>query len=136
MLINPQTTTKSAALKAEVLKIARQLLADYAEDIETGIDDGTYTKKENVKNRQFIADAEKTLNEFEKELPEVFVYVDGGVLQGASATVPLVFNLFDQDNYDAGSRDEDGQTLKGYTPETWDEMIQARTEAGEIKSVF
>lgn len=103
--------TKSELLKSRVLEIARQLLASA-----------------NKNNPTFIAEATKVIDEFEKHRPAVYIFLEGGNIQGASATCDIDFNLFDKDNYKAG---DDSQT-----PEEWNDQIEAMTESNEIKGIY
>jgi len=110
--------TNAEVLKARVLEIARTLLDAFEED-------------ENKENLAFIVEAKAKFDEFEKHQPAIYLYVEGGVLQGASATCEMDFNLFDKDNYDQTEPEETEQT-----PEKWDKMIKKLTRTKEIKGVF
>lgn len=65
--------TKSELLKSSVLEIARKLLQDKENDIESGIEEGIYSAKDNIETRKFIADAKAVLSEFEKHQPAIYV---------------------------------------------------------------
>lgn len=122
--------TKAESLKNRVLEIARQLLNNYEEDIESGIEDGTYEANDNIETRKLIAEAKVIFDEFEQHQPAIYICVKGGNIQGASANCEIDFNKYDVDNYEAG-KDLDEQT-----PDEWDEQIKALTESNEIKPVY
>jgi hypothetical protein len=130
--------SKSEVLKNRLIEIAKQLLTDYEEDIESGIEDGTYKAAENVEVRAFIKDATEVIADFEKETIEVLVYVSGGQIQGASATLPLSFKVFDKDNFDGcETAEQKKEFIETFgTPDEWDSMIKDRTEKKELISVF
>lgn len=67
------TQTHSDTLKSRILEIARELLRKHEEDIESGIEDRTYDKKENKGTRAFIAEAKAKFDEFENHQPAVDV---------------------------------------------------------------
>lgn len=122
--------TKSELLKSSVLEIARKLLQDKENDIESGIEEGIYSAKDNIETRKFIADAKAVLSEFEKHQPAIYVMLEGGNIQGASATCDIDFNLYDKDNYKAGDLPHD------LTPEEWNEQIEALTASNNITGVY
>lgn len=132
---NPLTTkTKHDQLRTRLLEISDQLLSDYENDIESGIEDGTYEEKENIETRAFIAEAKEVIEQSKNEVIEVLVFVEGGAIQGASATHSLEFTLFDIDNYKAGDQKEFVEIFG--TPEQWNQLIKTRTEAQDITPVF
>lgn len=125
--------TRHAELKAKLLEITEKLLTDYENDIESGIEESIYEETENIETRQFIAEAKEVLNDFKNDVIEVLVFVEGGNIQGASATHPLEFTVFDKDNFDSDS--ERFTEIFG-TPEQWNKLIKDRTEANDITPVF
>lgn len=130
---NNRTKTNSDTLKERVLEIARELLRIFEEDIESGIEDGTYNEKENKDNRSFIAEAHEKFDAFEKDQPAVYVYSEGGKVQGASANCEMDFEIFDADDYEA---EENEELNDQQTPEEWDLMITGLTAAKEIKPIY
>lgn len=42
-----------------------------------------------------------------KDIPEVLVYVSGGLVQGANATGSVAFEVFDVDNLEAEGKSKD-----------------------------
>ena len=73
--------------------------------------------------------------------PSVYVYVEGGVVQGASADCDMHFNLFDDDNEKA-SDPEDLSKMQRHEPdyherkETWNWMIESSHRDGTLKPIF
>lgn len=129
------TTTRHDQLKARLLEIAEQLLTDYENDIESGISDGTYEEAENIDTRKFIAEAKEVIEQSKNEVIEVLVFVEGGMIQGASATNSMEFTVFDKDNYNAGEDQQKFIDIFG-TPDQWDKLIKDRTEAQDITPIF
>jgi hypothetical protein len=119
--------TASMKLKAKILAILKDLLNNYADDLESGIDDGLYTNKaDNERNRQFVTKTEKLIEEFQKDQPVLYIYVEGGLIQGISSTVPIGLNIFDKDNYQSG--EDQKEFIENYgTPDEWDKKIKSLT---------
>lgn len=124
--------TTQQQLKTEALKCANELLDAYETDIETGIDDGTYSAKDNKETRKFIAQCKDIFKKLESYTPAVYVYVEGGNIQGASGTEQIEFFLFDKDNFDAA--DEQERNLMG-TPDEWDIMIKEKEAKKLIQTI-
>lgn len=127
--------TKHDQLRARLLEITEQLLTDYENDIESGIEDGTYEEAENVDTRAFIAEAKDVIERSKNDLIEVLVFVEGGAIQGASATHSMEFTLFDKDNYNAGEDQQQFVEIFG-TPAQWNNLIKERTERQDITPIF
>lgn len=139
-MILKSTPTVAEAKRARFLEIFEALLDSYEEDIESGLDEGIYEESENEETVSFIAEAREALEFQRRYRPEVYAYIEGGNLQGVSATEPVSFELFDQDNLDAAqyesSEEEDSFVERHGTAEGWDEMIKTKTNAGELTAVY
>lgn len=122
-------------LKSRIIALLRGYIDASYEDKRTGVDEGIYDKKESKKYFADIEEHRKLVEEFENYKPSVYVYVEGGNIQGASGTEHINFNLFDKDNYMAGE-DQD-EFVKNYgTPKQWDAMIKKRTKKGELVDIY
>lgn len=131
--INPPT--KAQQLKQYVIALALDLLTDQEQEIESGIEEGLYDREENKETLQRIEEQRKQIKEYENYQPAVFVFVEGGLIQGASGTENISFNLFDKDNYNAGD-DQQGFIDNFGTPEEWEKMIEDKTAQNEIGGIF
>lgn len=130
------TKTKGELISDNLLEVAKELLRHYEEDIASGLEDGTYDKEDNVETLAFIAKAEKTIKDFEEYQPAIYLYVEGGNIQGASATESLSFNLFDKDNLYGVDEEEEKKFIETFgTPDQWDEMIKQKTADNDIKFI-
>jgi hypothetical protein len=65
---------------------------------------------------------------------EVLIYLEGGNIQGVSATLPLTVTIYDKDDADG----EDGEKYMedNGTPEEWEKDIADRTAKEEIVGVY
>lgn len=133
VLAEKDGTTIQDELKKHVLEIARSFVQSFEEDIESGIEEGTYKESENVETRKQIRDAYALFDAFEASKPDVYVLVEGGKIQGVSATCSVGFEAYDPYDYTHGSEEE--REYVG-TPEEWEEMIKEKTDKNEIKGVF
>jgi hypothetical protein len=125
--------------KAKFFEMFQSLLDSYETDITTGLEDGTYKESENVETQQFIKDCKAQLAIMQTYTPTVYAYIEGGNLQGVSATEAMEFKLFDKDNYyaEVAEVEEDEVALALIeTPEQWDAVIIAKTEAKEIIDIY
>jgi hypothetical protein len=130
--MNFYNITQYDTLKENLIVAFTTLLSDFENDIESGINEGIYLEKDNVDNRVFIKNAKMILSDFKQYCPRVYMYTEGGQIQGMSATENVVMLKFDDDDYKASTE----PYLDGMTPETWDTMITGRTLSGEIKPVY
>ena len=126
--------TKATKLRSKVIKLFHVFLNTYAEDIESGIEEGIYKASENVESRALIAEARETIAEFEAYAPAVYVRVQGGLVQGASATEVIAFNILDADKSDLA--DDNEVSEKDDEIKAWDAMIEEGTKNGDIIGVF
>ena len=105
-----------------VLRAAAQ---SYSEDLDSGLEDGTYDE------------GEETLDELTQALavepvkPKVYVFVEGGNIQGASANMSIEFNVFDKDNFNAPDYDGEADDLKN-----WNTMINEGHETCALKPIY
>ena len=130
MLTN--STTKYESLKARLIKICQTLLEAFENDIESGIADGIYEKKDNRGNRKLIKEAKELIRDFSQYWPSIYMYVEGGQIQGISGTENIIVLKFDQEDFDAST----GPYMDGMTPESWDEMINEKTANKDIKAIY
>jgi hypothetical protein len=125
-LVTDKKPTKPEALRNRQMEIANELLRIYEEDIESGIEDGTYKASENVETRAFIAEAKQVFAEFEKFQPSIYICIEGNNVQGASANCYIDLNIYDDQKTD----EENGTTAK-----EWEEQIKTLTESNEIRPI-
>lgn len=125
--------TTAEILKSKIIELLEGSLNEHEQDIETGVSDGIYEPETYEEYLENIAKARKLIEEFKAYKPSVWAYISGGVLQGASASESMEFNLFDQDNYEEMS--EEDQEAEG-TPQQWDDRIKADTAANKIVGIF
>lgn len=125
--------TISETLRAKMIEITKDLLDKYEEDITTGLEDGTYKEADNVETLAYIEECKKVIAEFEQDRTAIYIYVSGGLVQGASATCKMSFDVFDNDNYEQADTEE--QESMG-TPDEWNEDIKERTAKNEIIGIF
>jgi hypothetical protein len=83
-----------------------------------------------------------TLKDFEARFkhwtPGVYVYVEGGVIQGASADCNMHFSLFDDDNEkERGPEDlNPGEEPYQERKDTWNWMIDSGHRDGTLKTIL
>ncbi len=131
------TKTKSDRLKEQIIRITRELLVALKEDIETGIQDGLYDKTHNRWRLKRIAKAEQAIDAFEAFVPSLYIYVEGGNIQGITAEASVGVSVFYMANYRSGTTAEQAEFVESFgTQEEWDKMIAARTSIRELKSVY
>lgn len=131
--------TKNDDLKKEIIDILNSLLDSYETDINSGVEDGTYEKKENTENLKWIDYCKDKIIKYTSSKPAVYVLVKGGLIQGASANQSIDFTVMDADNYDGDgiTEEEQAQFKETHgTPNEWDEKITKLTEAKELKPVY
>jgi lipoate-protein ligase A len=84
----------------------------------------------------------KVLNDFEQRFklwnPNVYVYVEGGLVQGASADCNMFFNLFDDDNEKETDPEklEPGEESYQEKKDMWEWMIESGHKDGSLKAIF
>lgn len=107
------------------------------EDQDTGFEEGLYDVETTpeLEAMKVLIDGIEGIELPDIFNPKVYVYVEGGLIQGASGNCNMSFNVFDQDNYDAGNLQEEFIETFG-TPKEWDAMIEEKTEKGEITGIF
>lgn len=108
----------------------------YKEDLETGITEGIYENSD--ENNNEIELLEIAINT-EPTKVDVFVFVEGGNIQGASATIPIGFEVFDMDNFNA-EKENNFTDRYGYyhanSLDEWNKMIEDGHKDGSLKSVY
>lgn len=77
----------------------------------------------------FLSQMEEFESRFKVWFPQVFCYIEGGVLQGASANCRMSLDLFDRDNEEATEKDELGKLFHEREYE-WNEMIREGHASG------
>lgn len=120
--------------KARFFELFEIFYQAFDNDINSGLEDGTYEEKDNVENLALIDEAETLLEEMKEYTPEIYLYIEGGNLQGISGTEGIAVEKFDKDDYDQ-SWQEDGTNNYDYTPEQWDEMITKLEAEKKIKGI-
>lgn len=83
--------------------------------------------------QKFIEDAQKML----KYRPSVYILVEGGLVQGASADATAAIQVYDVD----GAKEGTVEGVKEYieengTPEEWDKFIRDGEEKGELINIY
>lgn len=91
-----ESNTRYDELKANLISTFTALLIGYENDIESGIKEGIYVAEENIENRLLIKQSIEMIKEFQQYCPVIYMYVDGGQIQGMSATENIVILKFDQ----------------------------------------
>ncbi len=124
----PTVHTKAEQLKAKVLEAATY----YMERTERYMK-GFMGQLEIEGDLEKINECKELLKEFRDYTPKVYVYVEGGMVQGASGSEPIEFNIFDKDNFDASAEDE--KELYG-TPDEWNHNIEIATKENQIVAIY
>lgn len=113
------------------------------EDAKTHLDELiTALEKLPIGDRKSLVSSDYliTLKEFQNRFkfwkPEVFVYVEGGLVQGASANCDMGFNLFDNDNEKERTELEPGEEPYNERHDMWNWMIDSGHRDGSLKSIF
>lgn len=136
-MVLSDTKPKLDIAKEQIIDLLRRYIDNAEEEILTGISDGIYSKKDNKENLAAFKEQRKFISYFEQWVPSIYVYVEGGNIQGASATANINFNLYDIDNLHGCDEQEQKEFYKNFgTPEQWDAMIKRRTETGELVPVY
>jgi hypothetical protein len=136
-IVSVKTEIKNDLLKKKIIEMTKQLLSDFKTDMESGVADGTYNKAENIQHLEWIAESEKEIAEFEAFNPTVYVFVEGGNIQGASADSEMNFELYDKDILDAGDVEAENDYIESHgTLQEWNAMIKNRTDSGELKPIY
>lgn len=116
--------TKAEGMKKQIIKMMNKLLNEFE-------------KNGKATDRMFIDHCKQKLREFKSYTPEIFIYVEGGNVQGASATEPMTVILFDKDNYMVGVDGSQEDFIANFgTPEDWDKKIRAKTKAKELVDIY
>lgn len=127
-----ESSTRYDELKTNLISLFTKLLAGFEDDIESGIAEGIYVAEENVHNRLQIKEAKEIIKEFQQYCPVIYMYVDGGQIQGMSATENIAILKFDQQDYDASTE----PYMDGLTPASWQELINEKTNNRQVKSIY
>lgn len=121
----------------EVVTISKELyqqLIGFAEaelqNIESGIEEGIYEDDKSNQDRMLVL--ENIINTIPIH-PEVYVFVQGGLIQGASANMSIDFNVFDKDNYDDSDFDHENEE---WSLKDWNQMIKEGTKNGTLISIY
>jgi hypothetical protein len=122
--------TKAEKLKAKIIAMLREYMDNDEEEKSSGVEEGIYDKEENDEYLAIIEQNKLLVDEFEQYHPSIYIYIEGGALQGASATEAMWFNLFDKDNY---SKSEPGEYF--CTPDEWEKDIETKTQDGTIVGI-
>lgn len=129
--------TKSDLLKSRIIAGFSELLAIHKDDVESGISEGIYNANENVKTLRWIEKMEKAIDAFSKYKPTIYVYVEGGNVQGASADCGIQFEIYDKDNLEAGTTEDEKDYIENHgTLQEWDNMITTLTNRRVLRPVY
>lgn len=94
-------------------------------------------KEEAIKIKTLLENAAQAYRPIDRKKPAVYAMIEGGNLQGASATEPINLVVFDMDNYKAAKGEDLALFIASYgTPEDWDKMIKARTDENELTPIY
>lgn len=127
------TTTNHESVLSRIIKMAIELANDQIQDIESGEDEGVYDDPDNKDTVKGLNDFIEMCEKYEKEPPSIYIFVDGGNIQGISGSESMSVNIYDMDNRYA---DPDRYDKENGTPEEWEKMINDKTEAKEIKPIY
>lgn len=131
-----QTQTTAQELKSKIIALLRDYMTEKENEINSGIEEGIYNKEENEEILATISQHRHLVEIFENNTPEIYVFVEGGNIQGMSATEPMEVNVFDKDNLD-GADDREEEFIDTYgTPDEWDDMIKLKTEANVLVGIY
>ena len=86
-------------------------------------------------DKDYLRKVVQFCEEFKSWDPNVYVFVEGGVVQGASANCNMIFSLFDADNEKEDIEDEDEFPYKERLEE-WNKMIEDGHKSGKLKPIF
>lgn len=130
--------TISNAEKTYLISALIGLAVEKIEDIESGCEEGIYEDdQDNADELKHLKDLIEQAKLYSKSQPEIYIMVEGGIIQGASATESMSVNIYDIDNMNAGDSDDEKEFLENFgTPEEWDAMIKEKTENGTLTSVY
>ena len=84
---------------------------------------------------QWFERCKQFVKDFKTWRPAVYVFVEGGVVQGASANCSMSFDLFDADNEKEEDKSDDGSKYEERLEE-WNEYIKEQTTKGLLKPIF
>jgi hypothetical protein len=127
-----EVRTKSDELKQQIIDTLTRMVDDFEFTNEDEITDG---KNEGIKTQ--INETRELIERFKNDIPEIYIYVEGGNIQGISANQDVAVNIFDKDNLYGVSEEEEQSFYETFgTPEEWDEKIKSLTESKDIKGVY
>lgn len=86
-------------------------------------------------NREYMEQVVQFAKDFDIWTPEIYVMVEGGCIQGASANCPMHFNLFDIDNEKVEDEQLDTIPYEDKLFE-WETMINEGHEFGKLKAIY
>lgn len=90
-----------------------------------------------MRTLQNIADAKEAFRKFAEFKPEIYIYVEGGNIQGASANCQMAVEIYDEDLIQCGpDENEQEYTESNGTPEEWSKMIDEETAKGNLTPVY
>lgn len=126
--------TKAQLLKSSLLSSVIELASAKIEDIETGIKEGLYeddqANKDELKRLNYLL---KEAKDFEAYEPSIYIYVEGGNIQGISGSETIDVNIYDKDNEEA---DDKEYHAENGTPEEWDAKIKELEKSEVIKGIY
>ena len=87
-------------------------------------------------NSDYLISLKAFQERFKLWTPNVYVYLEGGNIQGASADCSMHFNLFDDDNEKETPPEERGGESYFERKETWQWMIDSGHHDGSLKTIY
>lgn len=84
----------------------------------------------------YLAKLKEFENKFKFWKPGIYVYVEGGNIQDASADCDVDFNLFDNDNEKERTKLEPGEEPYQERIEMWNWMINSGIKDGTLKEIY
>ena len=91
-------------------------------------------------DKDYLRKVVQFCEEFKTWRPGVYVFVEGGVVQGASANCNMNFELFDADNEKQRGEEEYKDNRPGHPYserlQEWNETIHEGHESGKLKTIF
>lgn len=122
--------TQNENRKCRLIEIFSFLLEAFENDIESGIEDGTYKEEDNAENRALIKEAKQAIQDFTMYQPEIYISIEGYNIQGILGTEKISVNKFDLDDFKTDPAEQE------MTEDEWTKMIDEKINSREIKSIY
>lgn len=125
--------TNAETLKANIISLLEEMLNEKEMDITSGVEEGIYDAEENKDTLAGIDLSRKMIEEFKFYQPKIYLYIEGGNLQGVSATETMHTEIYDKDNFEQSGEEEAAEMG---TPDEWEAQIKALTDSQEITGIY